>query len=79
MPHSISRLAMPMLGLCVAAFAAPAFAQTTRMAASACSGVGGVMVTRSMSAWMAFAVRCPAMATSAPVRVRRLRRAMPKG
>ena len=29
MPHSISRLAMPMLGLCVAAFAAPAFAQTT--------------------------------------------------
>lgn len=29
MPHSISRLAMPMLGLCVAAFATPASAQTT--------------------------------------------------
>ena len=29
MPHSITRLALPMLGLCVAAFAAPAFAQTT--------------------------------------------------
>ena len=29
MPHSISRLTLPMLGLCAAAFAVPAFAQTT--------------------------------------------------
>ena len=29
MPHSITRLALPMLGLCAAAFAVPALAQTT--------------------------------------------------
>ena len=29
MPHSISRLTLPMLGLCATAFAVPAFAQTT--------------------------------------------------